>query len=174
MILLGLSVLWPGLTPRPPHDDTSAAVSAWFPLSLWDETMFTAFLYGSLSHKRAYLLARKDKSSSTNFVEKRYLDLCEIMTIRLLNQAIQDPTRATSDAVIMSVLCLAANKSNESVWYNETESPFQVPLRSLQWLDVYGSLSSHPLHARGLAQLVAMRGGLQNIKLPGLAATISL
>jgi hypothetical protein len=54
-----------------------------------------------------------------------------------------------------------------------TRSPFQPPLRSLQWRDIYGSQPSNPVHMAGLAELVKLRGGLENIRLPGLASALS-
>ena len=38
---------------------------------------------------------------------------------------------------------------------------------------VYGALKSVPMHAMGLAMLIMMRGGLQTLKLRGLAPIIS-
>jgi hypothetical protein len=105
--------------------------------------------------------------------DKRMLDLCEMETTKMINKAIQDPARAVSDAVILSVLCMATNRPDESVWHENVRSPFQPPLRSLQWLDIYGSLSPNLVHVNGLRQLVALRGGLESIDLPGLASMIS-
>lgn len=99
--------------------------------------------------------------------------LCEVEAISLINQAIQDPARALTDAVILSVLSLATNRVDNSVFGKESRTPFQPPLRNLQWLDVYGKLSPNPVHMKGLAQLVMLRGGLEKIELPGLAAIIS-
>jgi len=99
--------------------------------------------------------------------------MCETTTIRLLNEVMSDPSRAVTDAVILSVLCMASNSHQGVALIPSAQSPFYPPLRSLQWLDVYGALSANPVHVRGLAQLIELRGGLENIALPGLAATIS-
>lgn len=52
--------------------------------------------------------------------------------------------------------------------------PFKPPLTQLQWLDVYASLPPNLVHLRGLTELIKLRGGLKNIKLPGLATTVAL
>lgn len=49
-------------------------------------------------------------------------------------------------------------------------SPNQGPLKSLRSLDVYSSMRFVPLHAEGLAMPIEMRGGLEMIKMEGLAA----
>jgi hypothetical protein len=96
----------------------------------------------------------------------------EADSISKINRIIRDPSQVVSDAAILSVLCLANNES--PAWKERKESPFQAPLRSLQWLDVYGSLSPNPTHQAGLAQLVYLKGGLDKIELPALAAIVSL
>jgi len=84
-----------------------------------------------------------------------------------------DPSRAVTDAVILSVLCMATNSHQDVALTSSAQSPFYPPLRSLQWLDIYGTPSANPIHAQGLAQLIELRGGLENVTLPELAATIS-
>jgi hypothetical protein len=77
-----------------------------------------------------------------------------------------------TDEIILSVLCLATNDSPDL--RDIKHSPFQPTLRSLQWLDIYARLSPNPIHQAGLLRLVELRGGLYKLKLPGLAAVISL
>jgi hypothetical protein len=110
-----------------------------------------------------------------NYEDMREMAVCEANVISRMNGILQDPLQAASDAVILTVLCLATNLYNGPSTDEETSSsPFYAPLRSLQWLDIYGRLSPHPVHQAGLLQLIALRGGLEKIELPGLAAVISL
>lgn len=101
---------------------------------------------------------------------------CEIESIGLINKALRRADRAIDDAMIVSVLCLAANAWDVTLekFLNEpAPAPIFDPLlKSLQWLDIYGLLSAHPIHAAGLVQLINLRGGLHNLETPGLAATI--
>lgn len=90
-----------------------------------------------------------------------------------MNRAIQSPSGAVTDCIILCVLCMATNKVDGPMWDQNQERIFQAPLTSLQWLDIYGRLSPHPVHQAGLVQLVRLRGGLEKIELPGLAAIIS-
>ncbi|KAL2010811.1 hypothetical protein VTN00DRAFT_3529 [Thermoascus crustaceus] len=174
-----ISVLWPSLTPHSANNpgNTVPAISGWLPLAMEDEMAFFALIFGSLAHKRNRY-HRKNKiglSFSLSPQAERIMELSEIETIKLINRALRDPSRAVSDAVILSVLCMAHNraKDNDIGMVKDTVvSPFQPPLRSLQWLDIYGTLSPHAVHMNGLAQLVGMKG-LENIELEGLAPIIS-
>ncbi|GAM43752.1 hypothetical protein TCE0_060r18818 [Talaromyces pinophilus] len=74
--------------------------------------------------------------------------------------------------MILNVLIMAAADGG-TVSMNALESPFLAPLRSLQWLDIYGSVSASPVHLQGLTQLIRMRGGLEMVQLPGLGAILS-
>jgi hypothetical protein len=95
------------------------------------------------------------------------LVISELESIKEVNKAIQDP------AVILSVICLANNGGDELFWDKNLRSPFQPPLRGLQWLYIYGSLLPNPVHLTGLAQLIKLREGLERTRLPGLAPILS-
>lgn len=57
---------------------------------------------------------------------------------------------------------------------NKITSPFNPPLPSLQWLDVYGSIIHIKEHTIALRDLVIRKGGLEQIELEGLAEVLSL
>jgi len=47
-------------------------------------------------------------------------------------------------------------------------------MNAMQGLDVYGGrLDTVPMHTEGLARMLSIRGGLDKIQFPGLAAMIS-
>ncbi|PYH43611.1 uncharacterized protein BP01DRAFT_95096 [Aspergillus saccharolyticus JOP 1030-1] len=167
-----LEVLWPGLTPVSPGHDTSPASSNWFPLSLADPTLFTAFVFGSLSHKRVQWLKGTIPAHAFLPSEQQMLQLCETETIRNVTREVSDPTRAMSDAIILSVICMAHNVANNEHIKGQ-KLPFTAPMQRLQWLDIYSSLPPNLVHIKGLIQMVNLRGGLENLTLPGLAPTLS-
>ncbi|RAH49419.1 uncharacterized protein BO95DRAFT_284167 [Aspergillus brunneoviolaceus CBS 621.78] len=166
-----LEVLWPGLTPVSPGNDSSPASTNWFPLSLSDPTLFTAFVFGSLSHKRVQWLKGTIPHHAFLPSEQQMLQLCEAETIRNVTREVSDPTRAMCDAVILSVICMAHNVANNEHIKGQ-KLPFTAPMQRLQWLDIYSSLPPNLVHIRGLIQMVNMRGGLENLTLPGLAPTL--
>ncbi|THC90615.1 hypothetical protein EYZ11_009930 [Aspergillus tanneri] len=170
---VGLTILWPGLTPDS-EDGSVMASSSWFPLSLSEPTLFTAFLFGSLSHQRVQWLNRWIPEGSFRARDQQLLELCQFETIKMINREVRNPNRAVCDAVILSVVCLAHSIADDSDEQRLRKTPFNAPLRRLQWLDVYGSLPPNLIHVQGLVQMVRLRGGLENIKLPGLAPILSL
>ncbi|KAL4994722.1 hypothetical protein BDV10DRAFT_145581 [Aspergillus recurvatus] len=163
-----LSCLWPGLTPGP----SGTNMKSWFPMSLSDPTLYTAFLFGSLSHMRVQALNGWIPRRMFHARRHRMLESVEMETIRLVSREINNPSRAFCDAVIWSVVCMAHNKA-EGDLTDHPPSPFTAPMQRLQWLGVYGSLRPNLVHIGGLIQMVNLRGGIDEIQLPGLAAVIS-
>ncbi|EKV11612.1 Oligophrenin-1 [Penicillium digitatum] len=164
-------VVWPGLAPRP--QSTRAAASKWFDLSMADPALFTAFMFGSLCHLRVQWQNNWVPGTVFGQRERRALQLCEMESIKLINQAVRDPDRVVSDAVLLSVICMAHHQAEEKSAQQHRRTPFNPPFPRLQWIDVYGCLPPNMIHVKGLLQLIKMRGGLANIHTEGLAATIS-
>jgi len=52
-------------------------------------------------------------------------------------------------------------------------SPFNSPLTSLGWLNVYGNFKFVPQHVKAVGEIVTMRGGLENLELNGLSEIIA-
>ncbi|PYI16903.1 hypothetical protein BO86DRAFT_443269 [Aspergillus japonicus CBS 114.51] len=77
------------------------------------------------------------------------------------------------DDILLSILYLAANENLDQVKPPET-SPFVPPFRSLQLMEFYGSCEFHPLHWQTVQHIVLERGGLETVKLYGLAWLISI
>ena len=100
----------------------------------------------------------------------------KVQTMRLLKEELKTPEKTPLDEVMLAVLCLAANEV-ETVANNmkgKIRSPFNSPLTSAQWLDVYGSITHIPAHTVAMRSLVCRRGGLEKIELEGLADVIAL
>ncbi|OAG41588.1 hypothetical protein AYO21_04290 [Fonsecaea monophora] len=175
---IALQVVWPGLTPRPLSGSEAAAIQGWFPMALNDTVALHSLLFGALSHKRLNLLKGSAQPDDPAVVHLE-MDMrrCEAESISLINKALRDSKNVITDAVIVSVLAMATNAWDSTLQRFQTQPVtqpiFDPLLKSLQWLDVYGLLSAHPVHAAGLVQLIALRGGLNNIQTTGLAAIIS-
>jgi hypothetical protein len=93
-------------------------------------------------------------------------------TISALNSLLQDPAQAVQDEVILTVLTLAFNRNDVKNSVISDPDP-QRPLQDLQWLRLYASLPVNHAHVNGLAMLLGLKGGLDKIHLPGLAALLS-
>ncbi|CAG7939824.1 unnamed protein product [Penicillium nalgiovense] len=164
-------VVWPRLAPRPRN--VKAAANKWFDLSMADPALFTAFMFGALCHLRVQWQNNWVPGTVFGPRERRALLLCEMESIKLINQAVRDPNRAISDAVLLSVICMAHHQAEEKSAQQHRRTPFNPPFPRLQWIDVYGCLPPNMIHIKGLLQLIKLRGGLANIPTEGLAATIS-
>jgi hypothetical protein len=147
-------------------------------MALNDTVALHSLLFGALSHKRLNLLRGAGKHDGLD-VSGLELDMrrCEIESVALINKALRKDN-AITDAMIVSVLAMASNAWDLTLErFLEEPGPapvFDPLLKSLQWLDIYGLLSVHPVHAAGLIQLIKLRGGLHKIQTPGLAATVFL
>jgi hypothetical protein len=151
----------------------SEVILSWLQLSWRDPTFFSGVLFAAVSHQRLHYLRKGETGDIFRSQDKKMLIFLELESIRMVNAAIQNPSRALSDVVITSVGCLVHSSWDELMWDENLRSPFQSPLRGLQWLDIYGSLLSNPVHLSGLAQLIKLRGGLEQIKLPGISPILS-
>jgi hypothetical protein len=129
-----------------------------------------ALLFGASVHLD---VLRSPRSSLNNPIRLFH----KVQTIRLMNAELKSTTKTlrSLDEVILAVLALGTNEV-ETMGRNmkeEVQSPFNSPLSSSQWLDVYGSIVHVPVHTTALRSLVNRRGGLQNIQLDSLAEVLS-
>lgn len=100
----------------------------------------------------------------------------KVQTMRLLKEELKNPGMSDPDELILAVLTLGANEV-ETMLDNmkpKTRSPFNSPLSSSQWLDVYGNMSKVAAHYSAMRSLVDRQGGLEKIHLEGLAEVLEL
>lgn len=93
----------------------------------------------------------------------------KLIVIQKLNQVLPDPRQALRDEIILAILILA---SEVFISKSRNSSPFNSPLRSLRWLNMYGNHKPVPQHAKAIADIITMRGGLETLELYGLAEII--
>jgi hypothetical protein len=85
----------------------------------------------------------------------------------------RDPVEACKDINIFAISALSKGGQFKKMDVS-LKTPKQGPLRSLQSINSFGLTESNPLHFDGLSKLMELKGGLGKIKMPGLAALISL
>jgi len=95
----------------------------------------------------------------------------KLKVIQNLNAALSDPNLALSDEIILAILILAS----QEVFMGKKgrQNPFNSPLQSLGWLNVYGNFKFVPQHTKAVGDIIVMRGGLETIKLHGLAEIVA-
>jgi hypothetical protein len=173
----GLSIMAPCMLPTGSIEGVSQAVKYWYPLSFQNPGLFTAFIFSVLSHRRIRWLLKGQMGDLFRPGYQQWRELSYVKAVKLVNQRLQDSTHVVTDDLILNVLILSEVADDtgcltERQW--NKKSPFQPPLQSLQWLDVYGCKIANLAHIQGLMKLVNLKGGLENIKLPGLAPILSL
>lgn len=163
------------MTPRMPHtaEVANPFIDSWFPLSLTVGSVFSAIIMASLSHKRTKSLISKDSIEPFTMQEQKLLEESYIDSVKALNKVLRSPTVAVTDATILAVLMMIEKPIVASTKNWQKKSPFQAPLQGLQWLNIHGARDPNFSHQTGLCKLVELRGGLHNIKIPGLAPAIS-
>lgn len=161
-------MLWPNLIPGIREN---GAMQSWSHFYMVEEAPCFALSLGALCHKQSNSSDGHGPQRSQPL--KRRLLYVEMESARALNEALKSPDRPITDSLILSALCMANNSAGEPIPPNKNKSPFKAPLRELQWLNIYAMNTSNAAHQAGLCHLIQLRGGLDSIELPGLAAILS-
>jgi hypothetical protein len=96
--------------------------------------------------------------------------------MRLLTEELKNPDASDPDELILAILTLGASEVETMMdkLKLKTRSPFNSPLSCSQWLDVYGSMSHIKEHTLAMRSLVDRQGGLEKVRLEGLAEVLEL
>jgi hypothetical protein len=152
--------IWPDEVPR---GEANPLSKAWFTSSLRMPLLFHALIYSGsnhldyMRHSAIYPNAPKPLSH-------------KLIVIQKLNAALSDPNLALRDEVILAILILASQEV--FIGKKGKRNPFNSPLQSLGWLNVYGNFKFVPQHTKAVADIIIMRGGLETLELHGLAEII--
>lgn len=162
-----VNTIWPGF--RVHGRQGKELPSAWLARTYQNPLVMHALLFGAAVHMDVLRRPRINIDNPIRLYHK-------VQTMKLLKEELQKPVKVPPDDVILAVLALGTNEletMGNNIKY-QARSPFNSPLCSAQWLDVYGSMSSVPTHSVAMRSLVGRRGGLKNIELHGLADILSL
>jgi hypothetical protein len=90
----------------------------------------------------------------------------KLTIFRLLGEIFREGNPAR-DEVILAILTLSSHEIMPLE--EEKRNPFNSPLKSLQFLNIYGGIQFVPEHMKAVLDLITLKGGIENIGLPGLA-----
>jgi hypothetical protein len=96
----------------------------------------------------------------------------ESLAIQSVQDAINAKPPVIDDGVIMAAFAIASHPSQRT--YQRFEWQRKPPLWNMQCMGFYSDVIFPPGHVQGLGLLIAARGGLEAIQLPGLAETLSV
>ena len=166
--------MWPSLLLIDVNWADNIALNAWSHSYIMDEKSCLALFFGALCHKRSNLQSSPETRGLISRDDEESLLLLEMESARIIKQALQEQSYQPTDTLILGALCMANNSSLETRIASQDESPFKPPLCHLQWLDFYGAKALRDTYHMGLFQLIQLKGGLDQIEMPGLAGIISL
>ena len=161
--------MWPAFRPHGSSDEQTNIFAAWLLARTSRRVTMHSMLFAAQVHRDVLRGPQMNIDNPIRLYHK-------IQTMRLLKEELEDPEKSRLDDVILVILALSANEI-ETVANNikeKIQSPFHSPLTSVQWLDVYGSISHIKAHVLAMRRLVDQKGGLESIKLEGLAEVLAL
>ncbi|KAF2760097.1 hypothetical protein EJ05DRAFT_498068 [Pseudovirgaria hyperparasitica] len=119
----------------------------WFPLAMTDPATFSGVLLLSASHLHSVRVKCSIQEKPEDAI--RLLTLKE-QAIRVVNEALGDPLRSCSDAIIGAVVKLCCYEA------------------------IYDNVDAYMIHMKGLQSMVAARGGLSELGVNGLLRRICI
>lgn len=159
--------LWPDDHPKESlcHGaySSSSISKAWFSVALDTPCVFNLLLLSAVAH-RGFL-----RGDSNPHEDRRALPY-KINCIQQLKQIISEGVKALTDEVLLTILGLAAHDFVQV--HDKGSRPFDSPLRNAGALSFYGAVQYVPEHMSALTKLVSLKGGIDNLAMPGLAESI--
>ncbi|EXJ64632.1 hypothetical protein A1O7_00969 [Cladophialophora yegresii CBS 114405] len=150
-----------------PDRPTPSIVQHWISCYMKDSTFFHALCFAQLARSSATEAGLKP-------INRKAYWYCYAEVVREVNRRFNDPVEQCSDETIFAVQALAFHGDATTDEADTPRSPSQGPMNSMQGLDIYaGRLNSVGMHVKGLARMLALRGGIADIEFPGLAAMLS-
>ncbi|KAE9379930.1 hypothetical protein N431DRAFT_394352 [Stipitochalara longipes BDJ] len=167
--LMDFSVTYvtPGLVPDVSHhhrnNTANTVAKSWFSAGLKAPFLFYALAFVASVHRDCMF-------SSTPLPNSPQALSYKLLVIQKLKEYISKGSKTCRDEVILTILALAHHEVLNVT--EEKRKPFNTPLKTLQWMNVYGNIHCVPEHTKAVLDLIALRGGIDNIQLPGLAEVI--
>jgi hypothetical protein len=156
-----------GLLFNPDRNHVAKAMLEWMRAAISDPAMLSCVLFAANLHL-GLVQGTFRKTDHEDLKRKA-------VAYRRIRQVISDEKTAIDFNTIYMILQLAI--ANDAV-ISKTGiprgyAPFNPPLTTLQWLNVYGSAVPIPAHMKAIAALIQTRGGVKDLEASGLAKGVS-
>ncbi|OQV03894.1 hypothetical protein CLAIMM_08873 isoform 3 [Cladophialophora immunda] len=153
--------------PDPDRMEESVA-RHWISWYMSDSILFHALCFSQLARLSV------TEASGLNPISQRARWYCYSVVVGEVNRRFNNVSTRCSDESILAVQALAFHGDRTAHDSEPPGSLSQGPMSALQGLDLYaGRLDPVNMHVHGLAKMLAMRGGIEEIRFPGLAAMLS-
>jgi hypothetical protein len=130
-------------------------------------TSFYTIIFAGASHA-AFVHADMDVTKENRMLRLSY----KFQALRALKAEIQALDGEPSDELLLSMVALSAHGSGELL--SPPKKATSSALATAQSFQYYGNMKFEMAHLKALALLLEQKGGLKNVKMPGLAAAIEL
>jgi len=136
-----------------------------------------AALFTVLGHRK--IISILDGREESNHEDSLRL-YHKLQAIRLVNNALSGFQNSNIDdtqleRILIAISALSSHEVERLLICppSRSYSPFTPPLTDAAWLSVYGALMQSEDHLKGLVALIVRLGGLENLKVGGLAEVVS-
>jgi hypothetical protein len=151
---------------NPGDNSVNSVAKAWVSASIQSPFLFHAMLFMASIHYEYLRSSKIDPHAPLPLSHK-------VVAIQKLSEYLSDGRDTAKEEVILTILLLAAHENIGAV-AEETMKPFNTPLETSQWLNIYGNNTFVPEHMKAVLDLIALRGGIENLKLHGQAENLAL
>ncbi|KAH0840887.1 hypothetical protein FOPE_06204 [Fonsecaea pedrosoi] len=153
--------------PEPDRIEESV-VPRWISWYMSNSILFHALCFSQLARLSV------TEASGLDPVSQRVKWYCYSLVVREVNRRFNNVSSRCSDESILAVQALAFHGDKAADDSEQPRVPAQGPMNAMQGLDIYaGRLDPVNMHVHGLAKMLAMRGGIDDMEIPGLAAMLS-
>jgi hypothetical protein len=132
---------------------------------------FYALIFGASDH-RVYLRGPHSTAESAALLRLSYKTQAIKLITDLVNKRLHKCGRDSIDALLISISVFAVYGGERDAAMEHAHP--QSPLAKAQNLEFYGKKRFVPAHMQALYLLVRQTGGLESIKMYGLAHTLAL
>ena len=153
---------------RPNNNNNNGANTgskAWFCFGLKSPLVFHALVFASSVHLD-FLRSSKFFPDSPHVLSHKLTVIHKIKTL------ISKDSKPCFEDLVVAILMLACHEEVDTSPMTGAEKkywPFNDPLGRGKWLNMYSGVRVIPEHRKALVDVVTMGGGLESIKLYGLA-----
>lgn len=162
------NVIWPGFSEYGSDGALSPFATRWLRRGAKNPALLHAFLMSSSSHLKAQLLAWNKNPKV--IAEQIYH---ENEAIRLVRHQLDNLESTDISEILMIIVSLATNRCRQVTTLPLDPTPFNPPLRSANWINVYGTCDFSWVHWNALLKLIENVGGFSRIGSYGLSLGIS-
>jgi hypothetical protein len=166
-VLAAKNLFLADLTPneKPNNNGANPGSKAWFRFGLKSPLVFHALLFASSVHLD-FLRWSKFFPDSPHALSHK------LTIMQKVKELVSKDSNLYFEDLIVAILILACHEEMDTSPMTEAEKkhwPFNNPLGRGKWMNMYSGVRVIPEHRKALVDIVNLGGGLESIKLYGLA-----